>query len=271
MVTGFGCYGIRTICLTSRRYQMMSFIPLAWDQNGIFLPCSHRKPWRFLAVMVKVPVFSDFAIVKSSWYWCLIFLSNGTVVVVPPTTRQLSIILNIVQVDIVKTSWVSLWSAALHWRYRSHLLDDWLYTKQGHLWPPVSDQIGTETVRTPFGALTFEMTTSKRPAMVSLLTMSIFPLSYLLSGPLQVLRVRCKATWYSPHCGQIGFSWKQFRLRSELPGASFPIVTQAFRIVYRQFWRRILGKPRNSEAQIELVLTGPFLRRLFSSNQLALV
>ena len=39
------------------------------------------------------------------------------------------------------------------------------------------------------------------------------------------------------------FSWKQFRLRSELPGASFPIVTQAFRIVYRQFWRRILGNP----------------------------
>ena len=39
------------------------------------------------------------------------------------------------------------------------------------------------------------------------------------------------------------FSWKQFRLRSELPRASFPIVTQAFRIVYRQFWRRILRNP----------------------------
>lgn len=31
-------------------------------------------------------------------------------------------------------------------------------------------------VRTPFGALTFEMTTSKRPVIVSLLTISIFPL-----------------------------------------------------------------------------------------------
>ena len=43
-------------------------------------------------------------------------------------------------------------------------------------WPLISDQIGTETVSTPFGALTLEMTTSKLPTVGLLLTIEMVPL-----------------------------------------------------------------------------------------------
>ena len=43
-------------------------------------------------------------------------------------------------------------------------------------WPLISDQIGTETVPTPFGALTLETTTSKLPKIGLLLTIEITPL-----------------------------------------------------------------------------------------------
>ena len=43
-------------------------------------------------------------------------------------------------------------------------------------WPLISDQIGTETVSTPFGALTLEMTTSKLPRVGLLLTIEMVPL-----------------------------------------------------------------------------------------------
>ena len=51
-------------------------------------------------------VFFWFCNSQISWYWCLIFLSNGYCRRCSTYTCHLSIVLNIVKVDIVKTGWV---------------------------------------------------------------------------------------------------------------------------------------------------------------------
>ena len=106
MITGFGCYGIRTICLTSRS------VP-----DNVFHPISMRPEWNlhFLVAFETLKIFSRngkgtvffwFYNSQIRWNRSLIFLSNGYCRRCSTYTRQLSIILNIVQVDIVKTGWV---------------------------------------------------------------------------------------------------------------------------------------------------------------------
>ncbi len=72
----------------------MSFIPLAWDQNGIFAIATFET--KIFSRNGKVPfsaVWSDHLEPES------VFLSASCYVVVPPH-RQLSIILGIVKVDV---------------------------------------------------------------------------------------------------------------------------------------------------------------------------
>ena len=114
-------------------------MPLAWDQNGIFTSFVAIEALKVLSCNGEGTVFfSDFAIVKSAdtgvWF---------------SFQRLLSSLFHL-HLSFVHCSEhskdghckdrLSFYDPLLlHWRYRSHLLDGWLYTKQGHLytcfWP----------------------------------------------------------------------------------------------------------------------------------------
>ena len=106
VVICFGCYGVRTIRLTRRS------VP-----DNVFHAISMRPEWNlhfFIAIKtLKVlggnresPIFFWFCNSQISWNRSLIALSNVYRRRCSTHTRHLSIILNIVKVDIVKTGWV---------------------------------------------------------------------------------------------------------------------------------------------------------------------
>ena len=106
VVTSFGCYSIRTVCLASRSIpdDVFHAIRMRPEWNLHFLVAIEAL--KVLSCNGEGTVFFWFCNSQISWHWCLIFLSNGYCRRCSTHTRHLSIVLNIVKMDIVKTGWV---------------------------------------------------------------------------------------------------------------------------------------------------------------------
>ena len=105
----------------------------------------------------------------------------------------------------------------------SHLLDDCVYQTRSS-WLPVSDQIGTETVRTPFGAFDiWDDNVRASRHVVSLLTMSIFPLKLPSVGIRCRFCVRCEATGIVHTVVKEVFSWSNSAWEVNCQAPAFPL------------------------------------------------
>ena len=138
----------------------------------------------------------------------------------------------------------------LHWRYRSHLLDDWLYTKQGHL-----DRLFlTRSVQKRFELhlVLWHLRWQRQsvPPWYRYWQCQSSHLSCLLLDPLQVLR----SLWsdrYSPHCGQRGVFLEAIPLEKWTARRQLSHCNANFSHRLQIVLEKGIGQPRNSEAQIE--------------------